>query len=152
MIVNEFRTRAVPTVGCAYRSGSVPDTSVLIGLPTLKGLRPSPRKGSRLCPLAGRFLLATPGLADGQGCNTAPSGKSEARRRRIRRGTSFRRDRHRDAGDLHLHRAEVVAAGDVERPPVVAAEREVGGGGRPVHDAAELLAGRVHDPDAAGAP
>src|SRR5207248_940381 len=47
--------------------------------------------------------------------------------------------------------AEVVAAGDVERPPVVAAECEVGGGGRPVHDAAELLAGRVHDPDPAGA-
>src|SRR5260370_23546841 len=54
--------------------------------------------------------------------------------------TSFRRDRHRDAGDLHVHRAEVVAAGDVERPPVVAAEREVGGGGGPVHDAGELLA------------
>src|SRR3954452_23863015 len=68
---------------------------------------------------------------------------------KTRRGTSRRRDRHRDAGDLHLHRAEVVAAGDVERPPVVTAEREGGGGGRSVHDTAELLAGRVHDPNAA---
>jgi hypothetical protein len=61
--------------------------------------------------------------AGGEWIRTSGSanGRSEARRRRIRRGTSFRRDRHRDAGDLHLHRAEVVAAGDVDRPPVVAA-------------------------------
>src|SRR5882757_8298312 len=39
LIVNKFRTRAVPAVGCAYKSVSVPDTSVWIGLPTLKGLR-----------------------------------------------------------------------------------------------------------------
>jgi hypothetical protein len=97
MIVNKFRTRAVPTVGCAYKSVSVPDTSVWIGLPTLKGLRPSRAEGIAALPARRPgFSLATPGLADGQGCSAAPSGKSEARRRRIRRKTSFRGDRHRD--------------------------------------------------------
>src|SRR6476646_8234662 len=60
-------------------------------------------------------------------------------------------DRHRNAGDLHLDRAEVVAAGEIEGLPVVAAEGDIGRGRRAVHDAAELLALGVHDPDAAGA-
>src|SRR6516162_11496753 len=43
------------------------------------------------------------------------------------------------------------AAGEVKRSPVIAAERDVGGRRLPVHDAAELLALRVEDPDAARA-
>src|SRR5207247_1519153 len=54
--------------------------------------------------------------------------------------------RHRDAGNLHVDRAEVVAAGEVQGRPVVAAKRHVGGGGSPVNDAAELFAIRIHDP------
>ena len=45
----------------------------------------------------------------------------------------------------------MVPAGEVERFPVIAAEGDVGRGRRAVHDAAELFAGRVHDPDPAGA-
>jgi hypothetical protein len=65
MIVNEFRTQAVPAVGCAYRSVSVPDTSVWIGRPTLKGLRPS-RSG------AGRHFAATGTAMPGIFTFTAP--------------------------------------------------------------------------------
>src|SRR5215468_33687 len=43
------------------------------------------------------------------------------------------------------------AAGEVKRSPVIAAERDVGGRRLPVHDAAELLALQVEDPDAARA-
>src|SRR5580704_1879798 len=49
------------------------------------------------------------------------------------------RRRGRDAGDLDLDRAEMVAAGEIQRPPVVAAEGQVGRRRRAVHDAAELL-------------
>src|SRR5579864_4378870 len=48
-------------------------------------------------------------------------------------------DRHRNSGDLHLDRAEVVAAGEIERLPVVAAKGDVGRRRRAVDDAAELL-------------
>src|SRR4051794_38424169 len=61
------------------------------------------------------------------------------------------RDRHRNAGNFHLDAAEVVAAGEVERLPVATAKGDVGGRRRTMDDAAELLALRVHDPDAAGA-
>ncbi|SRR6266498_2703420 len=75
MIVNEFRTRAVPAVGCAYRSVSVLDTSVWIGLPTLKRLRPS--HGAGIAALPARrpgFPLLCPVSPKGrQGCSTAPS-------------------------------------------------------------------------------
>src|SRR3954447_19705851 len=43
------------------------------------------------------------------------------------------------------------AAGEVQGFPVVAAEGDVGRGGIAVHDAAELLALRIEDPDPAGA-
>ena len=72
-----------------------------------------------------------------------------------RRGTGnglFRGDGHRDAGDFDIDRAEMVAAGEIERLPIVAAKGNVGGGGSSVHDAAELFALGIHDPDAAGAP
>src|SRR5215472_15610835 len=49
-------------------------------------------------------------------------------------------DRHRDAGDLDVDRAEMVAAGEIECLPIVAAKGNVGGGGSSVHDAAELFA------------
>src|SRR5207248_8997052 len=60
-------------------------------------------------------------------------------------------DRHRHSGNLYSNRAQVIAARKVDRLPVVAAEGEIGGRRCPVHDAAELLARFVHDPDAAGA-
>src|SRR5215471_1407395 len=63
----------------------------------------------------------------------------------------FLRRRHRDPGNLHVDRAEVVTAGEVQRLPVVAAEGDVRGGGSAVDDAAELLPPRIHDPDPAGA-
>ena len=55
-----------------YRSVFVPDTSVWIVLPTLKRLRPSRAEGIAALP-ARRPRFPTPGLADGQGCSTAPS-------------------------------------------------------------------------------
>ena len=45
----------------------------------------------------------------------------------------------------------MVPAGEVQGLPVVAAEAEIGGGRSAVHDAAELLALRIHDPYPAGA-
>src|SRR5207237_8750441 len=63
----------------------------------------------------------------------------------------LRGHRHRHARNLHVDRAEVAAAGEVKRLPVVAAEGDVGGRGLPVNDAAEFLAGRVENPEAAGA-
>src|SRR4030095_16845946 len=60
-------------------------------------------------------------------------------------------DRHRDAGNLHVDGAQVAPAGEVQRLPVVAAEGDVRRGRRAVDDAAELLAVRIHAPDAAGA-
>ena len=50
MLVNEFRARAVLAVGCAHRSVSVPDISLWIGLPTLKGRRPSRAEGIAAFP------------------------------------------------------------------------------------------------------
>src|SRR5258708_9489988 len=58
---------------------------------------------------------------------------------------------NRNAGDFQIHGTEMGAAGEVKRSPVIAAERDVGGRWLPVHDAAELLALRVEDPDAARA-
>jgi hypothetical protein len=43
----------------------------------------------------------------------------------------------------------MVAAGEIEGFPIVPAKGNVGGGGSAVHDAAELFALGVHDPDAA---
>ena len=40
----------------------------------------------------------------------------------------------------------MVAAGEIEGLPVVAAKGEVGGGRRPVNDAAQLSAVWIHDP------
>src|SRR5215472_7711539 len=45
----------------------------------------------------------------------------------------------------------MVATGEIEGFPIVAAKGNVGGGGSSVHDAAELFAVGIHDPDAAGA-
>src|ERR1700676_2172296 len=59
--------------------------------------------------------------------------------------------RDRDAGDFNLDGAEVVSAAEIQGFPVVAAKGHVGRGGRAMHDAAELFALRVHDPDPAGA-
>src|SRR6267142_583298 len=59
--------------------------------------------------------------------------------------------RHRDAGDFHLDRTEVVPAGEIQGFPVVAAEGNVGRRRRAMHDAAELLAARIDDPDPARA-
>src|SRR5262249_36011012 len=64
--------------------------------------------------------------------------------------TAFRRG-NRNAGDFQIHGTEIGAAGEVKRSPVIAAERDVGGRRLPVHDAAELLALQVEDPDAARA-
>src|SRR3984893_19485575 len=61
------------------------------------------------------------------------------------------RYRHGHAGNLDVDRAEVGAAREIEGLPVVSAERHVGGCRLAVHDAAEFLAARVHDPDAARA-
>src|SRR5215468_11663514 len=58
---------------------------------------------------------------------------------------------NRNAGDFQIYGTEMAAAGEVKRSPVIAAERDVGGRRLPVHDAAELLALRVEDPDAARA-
>src|SRR5262249_57514203 len=58
---------------------------------------------------------------------------------------------NRSAGNFQIHGTEMGAAGEVKRSPVIAAERDVGGRRLPVHDAAELLALRVEDPDAARA-
>src|SRR5437764_5046911 len=55
---------------------------------------------------------------------------------------------NRNAGDLQVYGTEVRAAGEIKGFPVVAAERDVGGRGLPVHDAAKLLALRIEDPDA----
>src|SRR6266436_8642154 len=54
--------------------------------------------------------------------------------------------RHRETWYLYVDRAEVVAAGEVQGFPVIAAEGDIGGGGSAVDDAAQLLAVRVHDP------
>src|SRR5262249_28327150 len=59
--------------------------------------------------------------------------------------------RHRHAGDLYVDRAEVGAACEIEGLPVISAERDVGGCRLAVHDAAEVLAAWIHDPDAARA-
>jgi hypothetical protein len=73
MLVNEFRARAVPTVGCAYKSVSVPDTSVWTGLPTLKGLRPSHGEGIAALPARRPgFPLLRP---------VSPKGRGAAQRR-----------------------------------------------------------------------
>ena len=45
----------------------------------------------------------------------------------------------------------MIAAGEVERLPVAAAETQVGGGRRAVHHHTQLLARRVHHPQATGA-
>src|SRR5207245_8854928 len=60
-------------------------------------------------------------------------------------------DRHGHAGDLELDREQRAAAGEVKRLPVVAAEGNVCRRRVAVHDAAELLALRVEDVDAARA-
>ena len=52
-------------------------------------------------------------------------------------------------GIFTLTAPEVVAAGEVQRLPVIAAEPQVRGGRSPVHNAAQLLSRRVHDPDTA---
>ena len=54
--------------------------------------------------------------------------------------------RHWETWYLYVDRAEVVAAGEVQGLPVIAAEGDIGGGGSAVDDAAQLLAVRVHDP------
>src|SRR6202030_3943773 len=50
------------------------------------------------------------------------------------------------AWDLHVDGAQMVAAGEIEGLPVVAAKSEVGGRRRPVDDAAQLFAVWIHDP------
>src|SRR5262245_9409773 len=60
-------------------------------------------------------------------------------------------DRHRQPGDLELDREQRAAAREVERLPVVAAEGDVRRRRVAVHDAAELLALRIEDVDAARA-
>src|SRR5262252_4505961 len=55
------------------------------------------------------------------------------------------RDRHRDAGDFEVDRAQVHAAGEEQRLPVVTAEAEVRGGGLSVDDTAEFLARGIED-------
>jgi hypothetical protein len=52
MIVNEFRTRAVPTRRSAARTNRLPcrAQAIWIGLPTLKGLRPSRAEGIAALP------------------------------------------------------------------------------------------------------
>src|SRR5271170_6932168 len=59
--------------------------------------------------------------------------------------------RHGQTCNLHVDGAQMVAAGEVQGLPVVAAEGDIGGGRSAVDDAAELLALRVHDPDPTGA-
>src|SRR5262245_52396338 len=68
----------------------------------------------------------------------------------MRTSAALRRG-NRNAGNFQIHGTEMGAAGEVKRSPVIAAERDVGGRRLPVHDAAELLALRVEDPDAARA-
>src|SRR4051794_28714709 len=53
--------------------------------------------------------------------------------------------RNRHAGNLHADRKQLVPRGEVKRLPVIAAERDVGGGGLAVDDAAELLAQRIEN-------
>jgi len=69
----------------------------------------------------------------------------------VRHSGLLGRDRHRDARDFHIHRAEECPAGEVKRLPVVAAESDVGGRGSAMDDAAKLLALGIHDVDATGA-
>src|SRR5262245_62563420 len=57
----------------------------------------------------------------------------------------FLHNGHRHAGDLHLEHAETRARAEIDGLPVVASESHVGGVGKAVHDAAELLAARVKD-------
>src|SRR3954468_1341484 len=64
--------------------------------------------------------------------------------------TAFLRRRHRQSWYLHVDRAQMGAAGEVQGFPVVAAEGNIGGRGIAVHDAAELLALRIEEPDTAG--
>ena len=54
--------------------------------------------------------------------------------------------RHRHARNLHLDGAQVIPAGEVQGLPVIATKGQVGRGRRPVHDATQLFATRVHDP------
>src|SRR5271169_4512857 len=63
----------------------------------------------------------------------------------------FLADRNRDAGNLDIDRAEVVTAGEIEDFPVGAAKGQIRRGRSAVHDAAELFALRVHDPQPASA-
>ena len=73
MIVNEFRTRAVPAVSGAYKSVSVLDVSLWTGLPTLKGLRPSRAEGIAALPARRPgFSLLRP---------VSPTGRDAAQRR-----------------------------------------------------------------------
>src|SRR6478672_10376792 len=59
--------------------------------------------------------------------------------------------RRRDSGDLHPNRTQMVATGEIEGFPVVAAKGDIGRRRRAVDDAAEFFAGPVHDVNAAGA-
>src|SRR6516165_9900926 len=58
---------------------------------------------------------------------------------------------YRNAWDLHIDRAQMIAAGEIKGFPVGAAKGQIGRGGRPVHDAPELLALGVDEPQPAGA-
>src|SRR6202048_4492813 len=58
---------------------------------------------------------------------------------------------HRNTGNFYLNGAEMVSTGEVEGLPVVAAKGQISGGRRSVHDAGELLALWVDDPQPASA-
>src|SRR5712671_241678 len=63
----------------------------------------------------------------------------------------FLGDRHRHAGNLHLERAEARTRAEVDGLPVVAAEGDIGGVRKAMHDASEFLALRVDDVESARA-
>src|SRR5712671_1816151 len=60
-------------------------------------------------------------------------------------------DRHRNSGDLQFDREQRAAAGEEQRLPVVASKADVRCRRMTVHDAAELVALRIEDVDAARA-
>src|SRR5215467_15618114 len=65
-------------------------------------------------------------------------------------GWLFPIDWYRDTRNFHIDRAQVVSAGEIEGFPVGPAKGEVGRGGGAVHDAAELCALGIHDPQPTG--
>src|SRR6266853_5772294 len=108
--------------------------------PTYRNATQSPPTATKASPWP---RLAAGGIASDQRRDGGDPRRLEAKGRK---GPLFLLGRHRNAWDFHIDGAQMVAAGEIEGLPVVAAKSEVGGGRRPVDYAAQLFAVWIHDP------